>query len=269
VEPEEPADDVAGEAFDSKIEATADDVPDEPVDAAPESAPDEEPELVAETEPEAEEPVAEPAEARVQTTGLAGFDTAAGVAEVGGNAELYRSLLIKFRQDYVGAADKIGTAIEKNNVEIAHLLLNAIKGVAGVLGAVRVHATGDELETSLIGGNLAVTRGAHGQFSAALDEALESIAGLDAGAELIIPPAGGPEEHVSDPMVLRSYLEGLRQHLEGRKQRQCQLVIREITARTWPEKIKDDVDRLARSIRDDRYDEAQGTFDKLISKLEG
>jgi len=303
-EPEAPSDDVAEEIFDSEIEATPDDVPDDPVDSAPEADEeleeaaegelDAEEELekaaegelnaeedldeVADSEPEAEERIAEsvsvgvdpdPAEAPAQATALAGVDTAAGVAEVGGNAELYRNLVVKFRQDYLGAADKIGAAIEKGNVEIAHLLLNAVKGIAGVLGATRVHATADELETALIGGNLAVTRGAHGQFSAALGEVLDSIAGLDADTELIIVAAERPEQHVSDPKVLRSYLEGLRQHLDARKPRQCQLVIREVTARTWPGEINDDVDRLARAIRDEQFDAAQATFDGLISKLDG
>jgi len=217
---------------------------------------------------------------------LANIDERVGLEEVGGNVELYHTLLNKFRNDYIGAAAKIDSAIEKGNIEVAHLLLHAVKGVAGVLGAVHVRETADELETRLIGNDPAATHAAVGTFTAALDEVLESIAHMGEAAALEPEaPAGAvevpapraaepeqhaaavPEAHVSDPMVLRSYLSGLRQHLLAEKPRQCQLVMREITARNWPGDYNERVARLAEFVEADDFERARETFDELMEQF--
>jgi HPt (histidine-containing phosphotransfer) domain-containing protein/predicted nucleic acid-binding Zn-ribbon protein len=211
--------------------------------------------------------------AEAEVPDLAGIDAEVGLQDVGGNVELYRSLLGKFRSDYIGAGAKIESAIEKGNIEMAHLLLHAVKGVAGVLGALRVRDTADELETKLIGNDPEDTRAAARKFSAALGEVLDAIAemqGESAAAEPS-PSAGLVDDDVhadpSDPMVLRSYLSGLRQHLMAEKKRQCQLVMREITARTWPEEYRDRVDQLAEQVDGNDFEGARGTFEDLMSRF--
>ena len=69
-------------------------------------------------------------------------------------------------------------------------------------------------------------------------------------------------------MVLRSYLSGLRQHLLSEKSKQCQLVMREITARTWPAEFNEPVAELAGLIGADRFEEARVAFDTLMSMFE-
>ncbi len=229
--------------------------------------PDDEPAVVV-------EPADEPAEevpAAPAVSALPAIDQTIGLQDVGGNVELYHNLLSKFRQDYLGAAARIESAIAKGNIEVAHLLLHAVKGVAGMLGAQRVRSTAEDLETNLIGNDETTTQVALDAFTGALEEVLESIAALDGGAEL---PSPEPEEalaaeiHVSDPMVLRSYLSGLRQHLLSEKSKQCQLVMREITARTWPGEFNEQVAELAGLIGDDRFEEAREAFDALMSTFE-
>ena len=199
---------------------------------------------------------------------LAGLDVEAGLAEVGRNSELYRNLLVKFRQDYRAAGDKIGAAMEKDNLEVAHLLVHAIRGVAGNIGAHRVHDSAEDLETAMIDRDPAHRAAALDAFCDALSEVIESIAGLESGEGIPTPSADeSAEGHLSDPAVLRSYLEGLRQHLEAEKPKQCQLVMREIGARTWPSDLNVDVEQLADLIGGDRFDEAKTAFKALLGKL--
>jgi HPt (histidine-containing phosphotransfer) domain-containing protein len=236
---------------------------DEPTDGEPPPAIDEP------AVPDA--PAGEPA---AQLPDLAGVDAGVGLEDVGGNVELYRSLLTKFRTDYIGAAAKIDSAIEKGNIEVAHLLLHAVKGVAGNLGATGVRDAADELETQLISHDPDGTKKAAEDFTAVLDGVLDSIAALDNEADAPAPPteepsAPGPEVHVSDPMVLRSYLSGLRQHLLAEKLRQCQLVMREITARNWPGDYNERVVRLAGLIEERRFEEARAAFEDLMGQFAG
>ncbi len=216
---------------------------------------------------ESPEAPVEPPEAPVES-GFPGLDTVAGVSEIAGDADLYRNLLIKFRQDYKSAPEKIGKAIEKGNAEVAHLLLHAIKGVAGVLGAAEVRDHAETLESALLAQDTAATQQTLALFSDALTLVIQSIDRIEAGADLSVGPAPGEiEAHVSDPKVLRTYLEGLRQHLNAEKPKQCQLVIREITARTWPRELNERVDRLAARVRADQFEEARNEFDALMAKL--
>ncbi len=215
---------------------------------------------------------------------LAGIDAEIGLQDVGGNEELYRSLLLKFRGDYSGAGAKIDAAIEKGNIEVAHLLLHAIKGVSGILGATRLHQAADELETRLIGTDAAATRQSGDEFISALEEVLVSIDSLDQSAESAESaesdadadadsPAwdeepDGHADGVSDPMVLRSYLSGLRQHLLTEKQRQCRLVMQEIDARTWPEEFAGPTRELGELIRAGNLSEARDVFEEIMEIFE-
>ena len=224
----------------------------------------------AETDPATNDLDAEPS-ASPAVSGPPGIDPAIGLQDVGGNTELYRNLLSKFRQDYLGAAAKIESAIAKGNIEVAHLLLHAVKGVAGMLGAQRVRSTAEDLETNLIGSDETTTQVALDAFTGALNEVLESIAALDEGAELSsadLEEAPGAEIQVADPMVLRSYLSGLRQHLLSEKSKQCQLVMREITARTWPGEFNEQVAELAGLISANKFEAAREAFDALMSTFE-
>jgi HPt (histidine-containing phosphotransfer) domain-containing protein len=196
---------------------------------------------------------------------LPGLDTKAGLDEVGGNVELYKSLLRKFRNDYKGASNKISGAVEKGNVEVAHLLLHAIRSSAGVIGAVRVREAAGGLEGALIL-RQPDDPGVLAELTASLAELLDTIERLEDGAELVIRPATS-EVHLSDPKVLRSYLEGLRQHLRARKPKQCQLVMREVTARSWPVGLDEDVDRLAELVRAEDFEAADDVYATLLEKL--
>lgn len=215
---------------------------------------------------------------------LPGVEVERGLAEVGGNVELYRNLLTKFRSDYLGAAEKIESAIDKGNIEVAHLLLHAVKGVAGVLGAERVRENADELETQLIGSDPSATSAAASRFSEALHEVLDSIDMLDGNTFALLPEtappdsepaeadepevAASPLSQVSDPLVLRSYLSGLRPHITARKPRQCMLVMREVTSRNWADDYNERLAELADFIEEGDFETATDSYQELMQRLE-
>lgn len=80
---------------------------------------------------------------------LPGFDMDSGLRRVGGNRELYLKLLLKVRQDYADAAEKIHDLIKKNQMEDALRLVHSIKGVAGNLGAEALQSASLEVEMRL------------------------------------------------------------------------------------------------------------------------
>lgn len=77
---------------------------------------------------------------------LPGFDMDSGLRRVGGNRELYLKLLLKVRQEYADAAEKIHDLIENNQMEETRHLAHSIKGVAGNLGAEALQSVSLEVE---------------------------------------------------------------------------------------------------------------------------
>jgi len=84
---------------------------------------------------------------------LAGFNLAAGLKRVGGNAPLLAKLLIAFRAQHQGAVTEIRTALASGVPGQAAALLHMLTGLAGNLGADRVCAALAELDGALQDGS--------------------------------------------------------------------------------------------------------------------
>jgi hypothetical protein len=55
----------------------------------------------------------------------------------------------------------------------------------------------------------------------------------------------------------------------GEKVRQCQLVMREITARKWPADYNDRVSELAELVEAGEFGEAREVYDRLMQQFAG
>jgi PAS domain S-box-containing protein len=80
---------------------------------------------------------------------LPGFDTAGGLARVGGNRLVYRSLLVKFYLRYGGAVDDVRIALDANKQEDAHRASHTLKGVAGNIGALDLQKAATDLDAAV------------------------------------------------------------------------------------------------------------------------
>jgi HPt (histidine-containing phosphotransfer) domain-containing protein len=83
-----------------------------------------------------------------------GFDAQhlAEVTELLGDSEMLMELIETMRQEFAGIPDEIRNLLERGEFEAAGRKLHALKGVAGNLGAVKIHAAAVELECKLEGG---------------------------------------------------------------------------------------------------------------------
>jgi len=66
---------------------------------------------------------------------LDGIDVVEGLKRVAGNRNLYRSLLLKFRQSQARAVEDIREALAAGDQERAHRIAHTVRGVAGNIGA--------------------------------------------------------------------------------------------------------------------------------------
>ncbi|MCH8837442.1 MAG: response regulator [Candidatus Marinimicrobia bacterium] len=80
---------------------------------------------------------------------LPGIDTQTGLARIGGNAILYRKLLSKFRDNQGQAPDKIKSALEAGDQQLAQRLAHTLQGVSGNVGAESLHEKAKSLERAI------------------------------------------------------------------------------------------------------------------------
>jgi PAS domain S-box-containing protein len=119
----------------------------------------------------------EPGDALRVPVSLPGLDVKLGLFRVGGDPALYRKLLVAFPGTHGDAAERIAMLTASGRHEDAMRVAHTIKGLAGTLGAARLHATAAELETGLRAGDV-VFETARLAFAAALAEVVAGLTGV-------------------------------------------------------------------------------------------
>ncbi|MBF0339985.1 MAG: response regulator [Magnetococcales bacterium] len=124
---------------------------------------------------------------------LPGVDLPTVLDRLNGNRELLRQLLIEFGHHYAGSGVRLGAALtggEPGALTDAARLLHSIKGMAGNLGADKVHETARELEEAIKGGVSQAWKAPLERFVIAMDGLLTAIAPLSgAGCSPLPEPA--------------------------------------------------------------------------------
>ncbi|MEJ2199682.1 MAG: transporter substrate-binding domain-containing protein [Desulfuromonadaceae bacterium] len=110
---------------------------------------------------------------------LPGFDLVAGLRCVAGNRPLYRSLLEDFLRSNRNLLPEIEQAIAQNAKENAHQLIHRLKGVAGNIGALKIHGAARQLEQAVLN-EPRVPPGLIQDLQQALQEAFEGLTQLPA-----------------------------------------------------------------------------------------
>jgi signal transduction histidine kinase/HPt (histidine-containing phosphotransfer) domain-containing protein len=80
---------------------------------------------------------------------IEGIDGVAGLRFVGGNSQLYHSVLTLFADDYKDAPNTIRALLAANDKSEAESLVHTVKGVAAIVGATEFSAVAAKLEIAL------------------------------------------------------------------------------------------------------------------------
>jgi two-component system sensor histidine kinase/response regulator len=163
---------------------------------------------------EKEEAISEPA--NLLLSDLPGIAIEAGLARVGGNRNLYRAILRKFRSNQAGAVGEIRAALEDDDTEFATRLAHTVKGVAGNIGAESLQTAAEALEKALKAGDHAALDELLVPVEHTLNEVLNSIASLEAKAEAEAATEGeiALEEEPLDVTALRPLLQDMSRYLD-------------------------------------------------------
>jgi len=139
---------------------------------------------------------------------LAGVDTAAGLARVGGNIRSYLKLLNKFAENQAHAISEIRSAFDDSDTELSVRLAHTLKGVGGAIGATDLQDAAAKLESSL----KKSPKGLPKKLVATAEQELERILGLL--AELTADGAPGSDATGAIPDDFADRLQELQTKLE-------------------------------------------------------
>jgi signal transduction histidine kinase/CheY-like chemotaxis protein/HAMP domain-containing protein len=126
-----------------------------------------------------------PQQAGTDLAAIDGLDVRDGLARVGGNRRLYLDLLRQFIEQQGQAPSEVRSALDAGDAVRAERLAHSLKGVAGNIGAARVHSIAGRLEKAIR------DRAAAPDIEAARRETADELARLVGALRPALgPPAG-------------------------------------------------------------------------------
>ena len=135
-------------------------------------------------------PAAEPTVQLFSAADLPGFDLHNLLEMIGNNQELAIRLLLAFMESMNNLPDEIEALVTAGNVVSAKERVHKLKGAAGTIGAIRLHAASEALEAELKNELSAAT---FDSFREAFDQTMSVIAALHQPTEITQPTGGNSE----------------------------------------------------------------------------
>ncbi len=199
---------------------------------------------------------------------LDGVDVSIGLSNADGNRNLYRSLLKSAYQRFREMHDQIRAEVDRNALVEAQRLAHTFKGMAGTIGATKLHKRSLDLESVLE--NKEVHRIA--DFTASLSEevkrvmaALESL--LREPNQTHFEQVQSNETHEALDMEQLKPVLGDLSFLIDEGDSDALERIRELMDLLGPSRITDDIRKLASQIDDYEFKEARKTFKRISKEL--
>jgi len=118
---------------------------------------------------------------------LDGLDTVLGLKRVGGNTKLYLKILCKFKQGQAHVIERIQSALNAEDYELAEREVHTLKGLAGSIGANDLHQVAALVEQGIIEGSKDLSE--LSELSRHLTDVLDVLAVLDTKKEEVKVPS--------------------------------------------------------------------------------
>ena len=198
---------------------------------------------------------------------IEGINLKEGLMRVGGNVKLYRSILMKLRDDYAKTDQEIKGLLKSGEAGEAERLAHSIKGVAGNVGANSLQEAAAALEHAINQGEADAYEENISAFGKVLKNVIMAL-GVLGGEEKESSGSdkAGPE---ASPDELAGALKGLFPHLKTRKPKPSKEAMAKIKALKWPSQFSIEIADLDRLIKKYKFKEALPLVEALQTKLKG
>ena len=216
--------------------------------------------------PKTPKPPGEPAKKpEIHIPDMDGIDVALALRLLGQNQPLLAELLIQFKASHGQAAQKIKTALDQGDWELAQLVAHTIKGVSGNLGAMELHGSAEALDLVL---KQKDTPGVKERIDA-FDKELKRVVSAISRAGLSHQPKKAPEtaEKPEDPAALMAGLHELKAHLRYRRPKPSREIVDKMARLAWPPSARQDLSDLKNAVYKFQFDEARAFLENAEKNL--
>ena len=195
-----------------------------------------------------------------RTLSLPGIDFARGMRNVGGNREGYLKVLLGFKNYYADFSEELKKQLSDSGTDQALLKIHSLKGVAGNIGAVRLHELCRVLEDSLQN----ETDGGYEEILSSLVSELDKIINGLKGSAFVDPPQ--IREYIFDKEKSFNLIGKLYKML-GEGDAECGDVLAELRSHFHLEDYEELLGELTRHIENFDFDDGRSVLELIAAKL--
>ena len=148
-----------------------------------------------------DQPAPKPEPENFEIPDIDGIDVESGLKRVGGNKKLYKSLLIKFHDNYADYTGRIRQAFKKGDMELAKRLAHTVKGVSGNIAALSLYEKATALDAGIKTGGSKRFETLLKDFDTTLIGVISSLDSLEKSSGSEAAPGGetpSKEIHISE-----------------------------------------------------------------------
>ena len=196
---------------------------------------------------------------------LPGIHIIEGIKRVGGNASLFRNLLLEFARDYSDTAENIRLLLDSDPKEDrfdAIRLAHTIKGMAGNLSAHTVHAKAMALEKGIKEGKKEAWPALLKDFETALKEVIQGLSVLESPKSESNSENDRAIEYTKVDPLLNEMVQWIQQC--SSKAGECLISLNPLLQGTL---VQEDLSRLAKALDGFDFKEAHIHLDLIIEAL--
>lgn len=196
---------------------------------------------------------------------LPNLDQAVGLARLGGNKRLFKSLLLKILEDYADADVVIKSDLEKGNHEQAHILAHSIKGVAGNVGAKDLQTAAGALEADIKAGQ--ADTNILSNFSGALKALMSSLTQIQ--PDMPEPVKGDFERQLGSREDMIRIIKDFEPHIRAGKPKKCKPLKDKLGEYSWPNELNNKLNELIKLISKFKFKQAVPLLESILQETDG
>lgn len=201
---------------------------------------------------------------------IPGLDISLGLRRIAGDQRLYWNLLDRFVETQAETATAIRHALDHHDLSLAKRLAHNVKGAAGNLGATGVETAAHAMEKALNQEQTSRIEPVLDSFEQQMNDLVQRLRERSNPNREPIA-AAQQAQPINEPAPradLLAALDGLVPHLKARKPKKCAEAFQSVQALSWPTAFQEDVNQLARQVRQYQFPESLTLLESLRQKLQ-
>lgn len=197
---------------------------------------------------------------------IAGIDFEDGLQRMGGDSELYLSLLQSFCEIYRDSVSKMKSLAENGGLDELRPVAHGVKGAAGNISARSIYDTLIAIEKSAKEKRMDSLETLLDRYEEQFDNLCRSVRKVNIGGDSAQEAGEDESVDMSSREDIMALLAELYEMARRRKALECRNIVDSLEKYIWPAKMARELQIISRAIKRYRFKEAISTMEALNEK---